>query len=344
MRRKLRAHVERLYSANDAECTAAAKALGDLGPALRGRAAADVLAVLLDTEQDRPVRRRLVQILGEWRHERVVGNLQALLAEPDEAVRTAVLDVAAELGEAGQETLVETLRNDSPKVRAYAFSKIERDFRPTPKSTGQLLRMMNDPDAETRDRAFRLLRNPHCAVPDLAPVRLALDDANPSVIACAIEILHRCRDRARLDRIRELAPHPHEGVASAALTVLSECGEVPPLVAALAHCHWRVRERAHGLLRRMTQPEAKAALAEYERETKTAVLIRPGTATIGKPPSLATAAALLEAIRQGRVEPDEKTLDTLMELKKIAGQSFGEDAARWQTWWESSAPRKEKKP
>jgi HEAT repeat protein len=81
------------------------------------------------------------------------------------------------------------------------------------------------------------------------------------VRAYAIRILTQHDDRSCLSTYRAFARDPSRDLAQAAVFALGRFGVIPPLVEALGHSDWRVREHASRALAAIDHPDVRAALA-----------------------------------------------------------------------------------
>ncbi len=165
----------------------AARVLGDMGSP---SAASSLLGVLVG-DHDRDARTAAAYGLGR------LGTAEAAPALVDALVhrsipRASAARALAEIGSAAVPYLSDSLRDDSPAIRAWAAELI--GLLGDPVDASLLLERLRDPSAEVRERSARALGRLGSEEAAKA-LRVALEDRVPGVRAAAAFGLGRLRDR-----------------------------------------------------------------------------------------------------------------------------------------------------
>lgn len=304
---EIRRPIERLYSPNDAECTAAARALGEMGEA--AAPAAPFLASVLSAHKSCPtpnaaadalvrigkastepviVTLQLAGMYGQQRACRILARLKderavpALVSAAADGIQVVEAHRALEaIGPPAKEYLLRAARDESPALRRRAVRSMPVFNEPDVQEA--LLALLQDPDLTVRRDALEALdamdRRPAwvaapAAVPPHPNLLAALKDPDPRVRRLALKIVaDRSRDQA-LDYLAGAVGDPDPSVQIAAVEALARTrheGAVGAIQRALESGDSLVRSAAVAALARTGGQAAVPLLVGLLRDPDAAV-------------------------------------------------------------------------
>jgi HEAT repeat protein len=197
----------------------------------------EALSVLIEQlrHQNRDVRTVAALSLGKAANTSAAGALvRALAAEPDFFIREYITWSLVRLGDAAVLPLIAMLNHERPVARqsaAHTLSKIG--------------------DARARDALIDALKDHHVGV-----------------VSKAASALGKIGDTKAIPVLISLLGHEDTELQATLVSVLEEFGlpTVQPLVHALTHDDWRIREQAADLLRLIGSPDAVPALIDISND------------------------------------------------------------------------------
>jgi HEAT repeat protein len=337
----------------------AAWALGDIGDV---RAVEPLIRTLEDEDRKTPL--DAVMALGWIGDARAVEPLIHILENEDEAefIRHQAVVALGEIGGAqAVDALVRVLREvEDVTMRIDALRSLRKiKAKGMDAKFERLIRRLGDRSWMVREEAAGALAK--VGPPALEALTLAMLDENSDMREAAAWVLGKIRDSQAVGILTLALGDKSKGVRDNAFWALTEIG--PPAVELLirafpnaevnigaAHVLIKIGQPAvEPLIRALVEEEnvvvqraAILTLAEIGGREATEALIRAMGYRDKTARTLATQS--VKEIGRPAVEPliaclkdeDEKIRKAAAgALKTITGQSFGEDATRWQQWWEA---------
>ncbi len=251
--------------------------------------------------------------------------------------RTAVRSLM-KIGQPAVPALIRTLKHEDPAIRVQVVRMLnhmatnERRGEMKPLVLPHLIPLLSDDHGPLREAAAHTL---HRFVDSkaVAPLIAALSDESPKVRAKAALALGWNRDARAIPELAKTLSDPVDDVRAEAATALGkisspECLE--PLVRALKQDAFsRVRCQAAWGLAYLKDDRANPVLLAALKDDAHDVV---GAAAygLGELKSESAIVPLIEIMERGR----NARRSAARALKKITGEDFGEDAAKWTAWHE----------
>jgi HEAT repeat protein len=185
--------------------------------------AVPVLARLLDDEEGQDIDAEIMSVLAQLGHAGEQTLLRRLRSGREQVRRRAVAALGGGSSAAGLEALSQALKDDSPQVRVAALEALEK--RAGRRFLPKILDLYRDLDAEVRQAAIRVGMRLAAAggaeAPDIQALLPLLGDKDPKVRASALLGMDRAHlGEGLIDQVREALKDPEPDVAAVACSLL----------------------------------------------------------------------------------------------------------------------------
>jgi HEAT repeat protein len=312
----------------------AASLLAELGD----ERAVEPLTAFLDDKDRRGPALMLLRRLNDPRANR---RLLALLADPDagESADGILLAIGGP-GPAGLDLkpVLAALRSDWNFTRGATACALGRIG--DPNAVGPLLSALKDKDGYVRGcvaAALGMIGDKRAVAPLIETMK---SDAHEGARVYSAQALGRIADPAALDpllaALKDKDSHVRE-VAAQSLGLLGDTRAIPELVGLLSDRYPGPQEAAANALIRIGRPAVAPLIAALSEGDAVARSWAPHA--LGKIGDRRAVGQLIEAAEKARRENAGWILTrTTRALKELTDMDFGEDAAKWRSWWDESRP------